>query len=167
MKPQAEKAGAIVGTLSARGVNVVVAGTWSIPAYLDDRPSHYTDEYREWQMKYPPDGPLHLELACRFSDQPIVESVLQELGFTLFPERPGTYSADTLLFNDQQGDMVDIDFFRPARDGGRIYPKLVHDQDWYYPPTTVSSGRLGSVAVQTEAPTDIDKARFATPQDEA
>lgn len=166
LKLQAEFAGAVVAALMARGIDVVIDGPWSIPAYCDDRPSEQTDEYREWESKYPPDGPLDLDLECPFGDRTLSEEVLLQEGFTLSIELTSRWSND-LVFKNERGDIIRLDFFRPARDGGRIFPRLgINDEGWYYPPQTVAPGILGSVRVRATAPTGLDQARSATPEDE-
>ncbi len=153
-----DDAGAIVQALTGRGVKVIVAGHWAIEAFSAHNPSA---EARAWLKEHTAMGPL--DLACPFDDRALAETALAVLGFVFRGQIDGSSHFD----NDQEVT-VRVDYFRPSRDGGRIYPKLGPDgKDWYYPPETVCIGRLGALKVYTEAPIERVKPREARADDEA
>jgi len=148
----------IIISLHQVGVDVVIAGQWSIAAFEAEHP---LSETQDWLEENPPVS-RRLDITCSKQNQASVESVLLMLGFRIQEKSP-----EEMLFEDSRGYSVSIMLFRPARDGGRIYSQLGPDgEDWYYPPECVTNGRLGSVPVRTEGPEGIDKARAALSSDE-
>jgi hypothetical protein len=152
-----EKFGEIVFALHQSGVEVVVGGHWSIAAFDAEHPLLET---QTWLKENPPVG--FLDIACPEQHRAAAESVLMMLGFRLQEKSP-----EEMHFEDSTEHAVRVSLFRPARDGGRIYPQGGPDgEDWYFRPECVTSGRLGSVPVRTEGPEGLEKARAALSSDE-
>ena len=152
-----EEAGAIVSALHEGGVDVVVAGHWSITAFNAENPS---PETQAWLEEHSPAGAI--DLACPGQDRTAAKSVFRVLGYSLREE-----SDRALRFEDARFYVVNLTLFRWARDSGRIYSESgLAGEDWYYPPESITNGRLGSVRVRTDGPDGLDKARAALASDE-